>query len=99
MNKGYWISCYREIYDADKLSAYAALAKPAIESQGGRFLVRGQAAYAAGSGLIERTVLVEWPSLEKAQVAYKSDDYQKALVALSDGVDRDFRIVEGAEVG
>jgi uncharacterized protein (DUF1330 family) len=42
---------------------------------------------------------VEWPSLEKAQVAYKSDDYQKALVALSDGVDRDFRIVEGAEVG
>jgi uncharacterized protein (DUF1330 family) len=41
MQKGYWVSCYREIYDADKLAAYAALAKPAIESQGGQFLVRG----------------------------------------------------------
>ena len=30
MQKGYWISCYREIYDAEKLAAYAELAKPAI---------------------------------------------------------------------
>lgn len=35
MQKGYWVSCYREIYDEDKLAAYAALAKPAVESQGG----------------------------------------------------------------
>ena len=48
MQKGYWISCYREIYDEDKLAAYAELAKPAVESQGGRFLVRGSAVYAAG---------------------------------------------------
>ena len=31
MQKGYWISCYREIYDADKLADYAELAKPAVE--------------------------------------------------------------------
>lgn len=96
MQKGYWISCYREIYDAEKLAAYAELAKPAIESQGGRFLVRGAAVYAAGSGVMERTVIVEWPTLNEAQAAYDSPPYQAALDALSDGVDRDFRIVEGA---
>jgi len=96
MQKGYWISCYREIYDVEKLTAYAELAKPAIESQGGRFLVRGAAVYAAGSGVMERTVIVEWPTLNEAQAAYDSPAYQAALDALSDGVDRDFRIVEGA---
>jgi uncharacterized protein (DUF1330 family) len=96
MQKGYWVSCYREIYDAEKLAAYAALAKPAIEGQGGQFLVRGTAAYAAGSGCIERTIIVEWATLDAAQAAYESQAYQTALEALSDGVDRDFRIIEGA---
>lgn len=96
MQKGYWVSCYREIFDADKLAAYAALAKPAIESAGGRFLVRGAAIYASGSGLKERTVIVEWPSVDAAKAAYQSPAYQKALEALADGVDRDFRIIEGA---
>lgn len=96
MHKGYWVSCYREIFDAEKLGAYAALAKPAIESAGGRFLVRGAAVYASGSGLKERTVIVEWPSVDAAQAAYQSPAYQEALEALGDGVDRDFRIIEGA---
>jgi len=96
MQKGYWVSAYREIFDADKLAAYAGLAKPAIESAGGRFLVRGTAVYAAGSGLKERTVIVEWPSVEAAEAAYQSAAYQEALAALGDGVDRDFRIIEGA---
>ena len=95
MQKGYWISCYREIYDTDKLAAYAELAKPAVERQGGRFLVRDSAVYASGSGVMERTVIVEWPTLVDAENAYDSDAYQAALDALADGVDRDFRIVEG----
>lgn len=95
MAKGYWVSCYRSIFDAERLAAYAALAKPAIESAGGQFLVRAPAVYAAGSGLLERTVIVEWPSVEAAQAAYASSAYQAALVELGDGVDRDFRIIEG----
>jgi len=95
MQHGYWVSCYRAIYDADKLAAYADLAKPAIEQAGGQFLVRGAADYASGSGLLERTVIVQWPSLDDAKNAYHSAAYQAALDALGDGVDRDFRIVEG----
>ena len=95
MSFGYWISCYKAIYDREKLAAYANLAKPAIEQAGGQFLVRGAADYASGSGLLERTVIVQWPSLEDAKNAYHSEAYQVALDALGDGVDRDFRIVEG----
>ena len=96
MQKGYWISCYREIFDPNKLSAYAGLVQLVVESQGGCFLVRGPAVYASGSGILERTVIVEWPTLDAAQSAHDSAEYQEALDALSDGVDRDFRIVEGA---
>ncbi len=58
--------------------------------------MRGAAVYASGSGLKERTVIVEWPSVDAAKAAYQSPAYQEALVALGDGVDRDFRIIEGA---
>ena len=98
MQKGYWVSCYREIYDADKLAAYPALAKPAVEGRGRQFSVRGTTAYASGSGLKEREVIIEWPTLDAAQAAYESEAYQTALEAPSDGVNRDFGIIEGLGV-
>ena len=94
--RAYWVSVYREIFDENKMAVYASMAKPVIEKLGGKFLARSRAVYASGrSGLKERTVSVEWASLDDAQKAYRSGDYQKALKALGDGVDRDFRIVEG----
>jgi len=95
MAKGYWVSSYRAIHDADKLAAYAGLAGPAILAKGGEFLARGVAHYASGIGLIERTVIVEWPDLATAEAAYQSPEYQAALAALADGVERDFRMIEG----
>lgn len=49
------------------------------------------------AGIAERTVLIEFDSFEQAVAAYESAAYQEALVALSDGVERDFRIVEGID--
>ena len=51
----------------------------------------------ARHGLAERTVLIEFDSFEQAVAAYESEAYEKALVALSDGVERDFRIIEGLD--
>ena len=48
-------------------------------------------------GLRQRTVVVEYPSLEQAIAAYDSAAYAEALKALGDGAVRDFRIVEGLE--
>jgi uncharacterized protein (DUF1330 family) len=97
MPKGYWITSYRSISDPDKLAAYAKLAPPALSAFGGRFLVRGTPAAAYESGLKERVVISEFPSVEKAIAAYDSAAYQDALKVLGDGAVRDLRIVEGLE--
>ncbi len=98
MAKGYWISCYRAVHDPEKLAAYAKLAGPAIQAGGGRFLARDTAAHAYEGGVVQRTVLVEFPSVSDAAACHDGPAYQEALRALGDGsVDRDFRIVEGVE--
>jgi uncharacterized protein (DUF1330 family) len=53
---------------------------------------RGNAVVAREQGVKERTVVVEYPSLEKATAAYDSAAYAQALKALGDGALRDFRI-------
>jgi uncharacterized protein (DUF1330 family) len=95
MAKAYWLSCYREIKDTAKLTAYAQLAGPAIEAGGGRFLARGVAAKAYEDGKAERTVVIEFDSIEQAIAAHDSAAYQAALAALADGAVRDLRIVPG----
>jgi uncharacterized protein (DUF1330 family) len=96
MAKGYWVSCYHSIKDPEKLAAYAKLAAPSIQRSGGRFVVRGPAAKAYEQGYLQRTVIVEFESLDAAIAARESPGYQEALRALGDGVVRDFRICEGA---
>ena len=77
------------------MQAYAALAGPAVEASGGRFLARGNPAHAYESGLMQRVVVIEFESLEQAVKAHDTEAYQAALRALGHGADRDIRIVEG----
>jgi len=95
MPKAYWISCYQKVLDPLKLAAYAKLAGPAIEAGGGRFLARAVASQAYEAGLLDRTVLIEFDSVEKAIATHESPAYKAALVALDGGVVRDLRIVQG----
>jgi uncharacterized protein (DUF1330 family) len=60
---------------------------------GGRFRARGQSARVVESGVPERTVVIEFNSVDDA-VAYESAAYQDALRALGDGAERDPRIIE-----
>jgi uncharacterized protein (DUF1330 family) len=95
MAKAYWITCYRAISDPAKLAAYAKLAGPSIEAGGGRFLARGTAAQAYEAGQSERTVVIEFDSVEHAIAVHDSAGYQQALAALEGGAVRDVRIVPG----
>jgi uncharacterized protein (DUF1330 family) len=96
MAKGYWVVLYRSIKNPDALAAYAKLAGPAIQAAGGRFLVRSSAAKAYEAGLMQRAVVVEFDSVEKAIATHDSSAYQEALKVLGkDAVERDMRIVEG----
>jgi uncharacterized protein (DUF1330 family) len=97
MKKGYWVVAYRAISDESALRAYGALAVPAVQSFGGRFLARSTGRMQAHeAGLQQRTVVVEFDSYDIALAAHESEAYQKALKALGSGAERDFRIVEGA---
>jgi uncharacterized protein (DUF1330 family) len=95
--KGYWVSAYRTIADPEKLAAYGKLAGPAVQAAGGRPLARGGRVVAHDAGIAQRTVLIEFDSFEQAVAAHESAAYQEALAALADGVERDFRIIEGLD--
>jgi uncharacterized protein (DUF1330 family) len=97
MPKGYWVTAYRSISDPQKLAAYAKLAPAATAPFGGRYIVRGSPSTAFESGVKERIVIAEFPSVERAIAAYNSPAYQEALKALGDGAVRDIRIVDGLE--
>jgi uncharacterized protein (DUF1330 family) len=96
MSKAYWIAAYRKINDADALAAYGKLAGPAIQGGGGRFVARGVPAQVYEHGLSERTVVIEFDSIEQAIATHDSPAYQEALSALGGGADRDIRIVEAS---
>ncbi len=95
MAKAYWISCYRSVSDPAALAEYAKLAGPAITASGGRFLARGGALKTYEAGLEQRTVLIEFDSMEQAVAAYESEAYKKALDIVTKAAERDIRIVEG----
>jgi uncharacterized protein (DUF1330 family) len=95
MAKTYWIACYRKINDANALAEYAKLGGPAITGAGGRFIVRGMPAHTYEKGENQRTVVIEFDSVEQAKAAHDSPGYQAALKALGNSAERDIRIVEG----
>lgn len=101
MAKGYWVSVYPAMSDPEGLGAYDRLAGLAVQAGGGRVLSRipsrGGRVVAHEAGITQRVVLIEFDSFEQAVAAYESEAYQKALVALPDGFERDFRIVEGID--
>lgn len=97
MPKAYWINTFRSITDDEKLAAYVQLAGPAMRAAGGTFLARGLPAAAFESGIVERTTLIEFASVDAAVAAYHSEGYQAALAALGDGAERDLRIIEAVD--
>ncbi|WUH98854.1 DUF1330 domain-containing protein [Spirillospora sp. NBC_00431] len=98
MPKGYWVSVYPTIEDPERLEVYNELAGLAVAAAGGRVLAGiGSRVVAHEAGIAERVVLIEFDSFEQAVAAYESAAYQKALAALPDGFERDFRVIEGLD--
>jgi uncharacterized protein (DUF1330 family) len=95
MAKAYWVVTYRSIKNPDALAAYAKLASPAVQAAGGRFLARGNPAKTYEGGINQRVVVIEFDSLAQALSVHDSAEYQAAMKALGDSVERDIRVVEG----
>lgn len=95
MAKGYWINFYRSISNPTAVAEYGKLAGPAIQAGGGRFLTRGMPVKTFEAGLMQRSVVIEFDSVEQAIAAHASPAYQAALKVLEGAAERDVRIVEG----
>ena len=91
--KAYWINLFRSVRDPEKVAKYIKLAGPVMQRSGGRFLARGEPAKVFEAGVPQRTVIIEFDSVEQAVAVYESADYQAALQALGDGAERDIRII------
>ena len=95
MAQGYWITLYRSVSNPAALTEYAKVAGPVIQAGGGRFLARGTPVKAFEVGLRERSVLIEFDSVEQAVAVYQSPEYRVALDLLDGAAERDVRIIEG----
>ena len=95
MAKGYWIVFYHSVSNPAALAEYAKLSGPAIQAGGGRFLARGNPAKTFEAGLNQRSIVIEFDSVQRAITAYETPAYQTALKVLEGAVKRDVRILEG----
>lgn len=95
MAKAYWVATYSSVSNPEALAEYGKLAGPAIAAAGGRFLARGTAAKVYEKGLMQRTVIIEFDSVDKAIAAHDGPGYQAALKMLGNAAQREIRIVEG----
>lgn len=96
MAKGYWMG-HITVTQPEDYPKYAALAKPAVEKYGGRYLVRGGQAQLREGEARERHVVIEFDSYEKAVECYESEEYGEAMALRHKYAMGDLVIVEGAD--
>lgn len=96
MAKGYWI-VHIDVADAEAYKAYVPLSSAAVAAHGGRFIVRGGRGETVEGQLGPRHVVVEFPSLEAAQAAYRSPEYARALPVRQANAVSSVAIVEGVD--
>ena len=76
--KGYVVCVYKSISNKEKLKEYAIKAIVAVEKYKGKFLIKGGSFTTNEGDKSPRTVVIEFPSYEKANLFYSSREYQEA---------------------
>ena len=94
--KGYVVCVYKSISNEEKLKEYALKAKAAVEKYKGKFLIRGGKSTSNEGDKSPRTVIIEFPSYNKANSFYNSKKYQEAHSVLKGYAVRQHQTVEGA---
>jgi uncharacterized protein (DUF1330 family) len=85
-----------EITDPEKYDGYRALAGPAVEAAGGRYIARGGATEVLeGDRVPNRIVIIEFDDLDSARAWYDSPLYVEARAAREGASTGSFIAVEG----
>ena len=93
--KGYVVCVYKIISNEEKLKEYAVKARAAVEKYKGKFLIRGGKSNSNEGEKSPRTVVIEFPSYEKANSFYISEEYQHAHSVLKGYAIRQHQTIEG----
>ncbi|HZR72675.1 DUF1330 domain-containing protein [Bradyrhizobium sp.] len=67
------------VHDAAVMAEYGKVVAATITAFDGKFLVRGGTCSVLEGEWQKRTVILEFPSRERAEAWYNSDDYQKII--------------------
>ena len=93
--KGYVVCVYKNISNEEKLKKYALKARAAVEKYKGKFLIRGGKTITNEGESSPRTVVIEFPSYNKANLFYNSKEYQEAHEILKGYALRHHQTIEG----
>ena len=93
--KGYVVCVYKSINDEDKLKNYAVKARTAVEKHKGKFLVRGGRKTTTEGDDSPRTVIIEFPSYDEANLFYNSKEYEDAHKILKGYAVRHHQTIQG----
>ncbi len=85
-----------EMLDPTLVEEYRSLAQATIARYGGRYIVRGGAIQTVeGDWAPKHIVIVEFPTMERAQEWYRSPEYAQALKVRRRALKRRLIFVEG----
>ena len=85
-----------DVTNAQQYGEYTKLSPGIIEKFGGRFIARGgRSVTLEGAPARGRVVIVEFPSFERAQEFYNSQEYQAAKKVRAGAATAQFVLVEG----
>jgi len=88
-----------DVTDPARYADYARAAGLTVEQFGGRYLARGgQAEALEGAANPKRVVILEFPTLERAQAWWNSPEYAEPKLIRANSARSDTFIVEGVEV-
>jgi uncharacterized protein (DUF1330 family) len=96
--KGYWVTLYKKIDNAEKLKKYSSIVTPIIKKFGGKPLVRGGEYKCLEGENFSRTVIWEFPSYDVAIECYQSKEYQEGWSLAKYTTERNLQIVQGFNI-
>ena len=97
MKKAYWVGLVN-VKNQDEYKKYADIAGPALTAAGAKILSRGGRIKNLEGAAMNRIVVIEFPSMERAESFYESDEYRNGLKYINSEVaDRFLNIAEAVD--
>jgi len=91
-----YLVAHIDVHDPTGFEEYRTRVVPVVAAYGGRYLVRGSALETLeGAEQKRRLVILEFPSMDAAQVFYHSAEYAPVLQRRLDSAVSDIVLVEG----